>query len=132
MCTSLPTHPVAASLEEGARARLATRANSTRSVTASRRVGPSRAVIVLAIPSRFHNRSRTHAPPNARDAVNDNPAWPVAATPGAASAPSRRDREPMSRSTAARSRSSARPKLYRTRIFDAFAAGSQVLWASWR
>src|SRR6266540_6408057 len=136
MCTSWDTHPAAASFDDGASARLATSANSTRSVAASRRVLPSRVRIVLAIPSRAHSASSTHAPPSGRDSVNDSPGRPPACAPASPAAaedsPSSRDSDPISRSTAARSRSSARPKLYNTFIRAAFAAGSHSLCASCR
>ena len=62
-----PTQCAAASLEDGSSARLATSANSTRSVAASRRVLPSRAVRIAPIPSRCHSWSSSHGPPKATD-----------------------------------------------------------------
>jgi hypothetical protein len=57
MCALRPAQCAAASLEDGSSARLATSANSTRSVAASRRVPPSIAVITWPIPSRCHSWS---------------------------------------------------------------------------
>jgi hypothetical protein len=53
----------AASLEEGSSARLATRANSTRSAAASRRVLPRWAARIALMPSRAHSWSSSHGPP---------------------------------------------------------------------
>jgi len=78
MCTSRLTQPAAASFEDGASARLATNANSTRSTVASRRVPLSMVRIVLAIPSRVHNASSTQAPPSDRDSMKPNPGSPPA------------------------------------------------------
>ena len=121
---------MAASFEDGANARFATRANNTRSVTGSRRVVPNRPRRVLANPSRSHRPSNTYAPPSGRDSVNSNPGRPR--HPAASLRAEQRVSDPIRRSIPARSTWSARPKLYTTFILDDFAVGSHSLWTSCR
>src|SRR3954452_4659520 len=109
MATSLAIQPVAASFDDGASARLATSANSTRSAaTSSMRRRASRERIAVSIPTRRHSPSSAKAPPNGRDSVKLRPAGPVAAS--TCSGLSSRDSAPTSRPIAARSSWSSRPK----------------------
>ena len=133
MCTSSVTQDAAASFEDGASARFATSANSTRSVAAaSRRDLPSSFVIAVPIPSRSHSPSSTQAPPTGRDSTNESPSASATPCTGSVGEPSTRCSEPISRSIPARSTCSARPKLYSTRIFEVWVAGSHSLCASCR
>ena len=72
-----PPSEVAASFEDGANARFATSANSTRSTTGSRRVPAARRRSRVSIPSRCHSPSSSHAPPSGRDSTNSRPGTPT-------------------------------------------------------
>ena len=112
-----PTQCAAASLEEGSSARLATSANSTRSV-AGVAAGPAQ--------QRGHDRGRCPAAATAGPAGRSRRRRPTpVGQPGRAAAAARpgsssRASDPASRSIAARSSWSSRPKLCSTRIRDAF------------
>lgn len=90
MCTSSPIQPAAASFDDGANARLAISANSTRSVVStSRRVPPNSFRIAVPIPSRAHRPSSSHAPPSGRDSQKLSPVPGSAASNGTGASSSR-------------------------------------------
>ncbi len=124
------THRAAASLDDGASARFATRANSTRPAEGSSRRPLSSRLIIAPIPDLSHKASRTQVPPSGRDPANSRPSPAAAASafPGSRN----RETEPASRASASRSAASSRPKLQTTWTLDRFAAGSHALWASCR
>ena len=74
MCTSWVIQSAAASFEDGASARLATSANSTRSTTGSRRrAGQQPAQQRCRCPAAATAASSSHAPPSGRDSMNASP-----------------------------------------------------------
>jgi len=70
MCARRFTQPAAASFDPGSSARLATSANSTRSVRGSRLRPASSPAMTVSIPSLRHSASRTSMPPTGCDEVN--------------------------------------------------------------
>ena len=130
MCTSSQIQSVAASLEEAASARFATRANRTRSVSGLS-LRPARVRrTASSSPRRRHSWSRTCVPPAGREAVTDSS--PGSAAARASTGSSSRDRAATRRRTASLSSSSSRPKLYSTLVRDRCVSGSHSLWASCR
>ncbi len=127
--TSWLTHLAAASFDDGASARFATRANSTLSAVSSRRRPFSRRRISFPMPSRAHSASSTQVPPSGLDSANSGPSAEAAR---AAAGSRNRVTEAASRCSASRFAVSSRPKLYTTRTADLRFCGSQTLWASWR
>ena len=130
MCTSPVIQPAAASLEEAARARLATSANRTRSTLGSSLRPVSWRRITASRPSRRHSWSSTYVPPTGREDVSVSSPAEVAATAPAGS--SSRDSALTRRLTASRSSSSSRPKECRTLVRETPARASHSLWASCR
>ena len=131
MCTSWAIQSVAASFEDGLRARFAVNANRIRSTRPGSARPPANAArIAVSIPSRCHKPSSRCAPPSDRESVNVNSAGQVnaAASPGSSS----RDRAVIRRWIAGRSTSSSRPKECNTFVRDTPASGSHSLWASCR
>src|SRR5258707_11670457 len=131
MCTSWAIQSVAASLLDGASARLPPNANRIRSTRPASTLLPDRAApIAVSIPRRRHNPSSRCAPPNGREPLNVNCAGPVnaAAPPGSSS----RDNAVIRRSIAGRPTSSSRPKECSTFVRETPASGSHSLWASCR
>jgi hypothetical protein len=123
------SHAAVASLEAGSIARAATRANSTRSTRASRRVPVSSRRSRPSMPSECHSPSSAQVAPSAREDTNSNAGPPL--TSSAVGFNSRLS-EAISRSIAARSTSSSRPKECSTFALVVRATGSQVLCTSWR
>ena len=81
--TSSLAQRAAASFEDGASARFATRANSTRSAPGSRRRPFSSPRIAGPMPSRSHSASSTCVPPSGRDSANSRASAAMAfALPG--------------------------------------------------
>ena len=120
--TSSLAQRAAASFEDGASARFAVSANSTRSALGSSRRPFSRARIAGPMPSRSHSASSTCVPPSGRDSANCSPSA-GRALPGSRC----RETDATSRSSASRVPGSSRPKFYTTCTRDRFAAGSHTL-----
>ena len=81
--TSSLAQRAAASFDDGASARFATSANSTRSADGSRRRPFSSSRIAGPMPSRSHSASSTQVPPSGRDSANSRPSAAIArAFPG--------------------------------------------------
>jgi hypothetical protein len=119
----------AASFDDGARARLATSANSTRSAGGSRRRPAGSRRITAPIPSCPHSPSGAQVPPSGRDSVNSSPS---AAAACVASGSRNLVTDATSRCRACRFAVSSRPKLQTTWTFDRLAAGSHTLCGSCR
>jgi hypothetical protein len=130
MCTSWVIQSAAASLEDGARARPATRPNSTRSNGVVILRPFNRRRIAASMPSRRHSPSSTSVPPSGRDPTNTRSKPAVALNADAGS--SSRDSDAISRLTWATSTWSARPKLNKILVREVRAALSHSLWTSCR
>ena len=107
MCTSWLIQSAAASFDDGASARLATSANSTRSVTSTSRGRPRRRVpsgpvsrpfSTVWMPRRRHSASRVNVPPNGRDWQNVSSESALAAVRvGRIEQPGQRGDQPLDR-----------------------------------
>ena len=127
-----PLSKLAASFESGSSARLATIAKITRSARGSNLRPSSSRASVRSIFNARQIPSSAHAPPIGRDSTNRSPGPAPAAARGGAAGSNQRSNEPISRSIAARSIRSSRPKLCNTRTTECPAVASHTLCASWR
>ena len=106
--TSSLAQRAAASFEDGASARFAISANSTRSAGGSSRRPFSRPRIAGPMPSRSHSASSTYVPPSGRDSANSSPSAAMARALPGLQVPGDRGDQPLQRLPVA---GSSRPKL---------------------